>query len=265
MEKKRLFLGMEVHAPWPEVFPGGRILLEPDRHLTLAFLGDHFLPSVIDLMQDFPDPGFRVGLAGIFDHPVFLPRREPKTAGWRVLLLEQSDLFLTFQRRLCHWLEEEGLSNGPDRGEYLAHVTIARSPFVIHEWKKAFQPLPLFLKSIHLCESLGLSRYNVCWTHEILAPFEGKEHMADLAFTIRGETTQQLFIHAILALAFHFPPLIDYMEQIEPHGLDDLIFQLNHMIARADADEGSPFKAVSYHSAMIERENILEWEMIVDV
>lgn len=265
MEIKRLFLGMEIVAPWPQTYPDGRILLESDRHLTLVFLGDRDLPSIISLLQEFPDPGFRVGLAGLFDHPIFLPHDEPKTAGWHVCILEQKELFLNFQQRLREWLEKKGLSLSEPNGEFLAHVTIARQPFVIHEWKRAFQQLPLFLKNIQLCESLGLSHYKICWSHEILAPFEAKEHTADLAFLIRGENNEQLFIHAALALAFHFPPLIRYLEECKPLEFDELIFQLNQIIARADAAEGCPFKAVSYHSAMIHRGKVLEWEMIIDV
>jgi len=265
MENKRLFLAMEVFSPWPQLFPNGRILLESDRHLTLLFLGENHLPSILNLLQEFPDPGFRVGLAGIFDRPIFLPDLQPKTAGWHVHLLEQKDLFHAFYRRLRQWLEEKDFAFREQKNEFLAHVTIARQPFDIQEWKNSFHKLPLYLKNIHLCESLGLSRYNICWTHEILAPFEGFEHTADLAFLIRGETDEQLFIHASLALAFHFPPLIRYMDEIKPQGIDEMIFQLNLLIARADAEEGCPFKAVSYHSTMIKRANIIEWEMIVDV
>lgn len=265
MELKRLFLGVEVIVPWPEEFPEGRILLESDRHLTLVFLGDCDLPSMINLLQEFPDPGFHIGLAGMFDRAVFLPDSHPQTAGWHVRLLEQKEVFLGFCQRLRRWLMEKGLSIREEKEGFLAHVTIARQPFAIHEWKKMFKILPLFLKNIHLFESLGGSRYKICWTHEILAPFETKEHMADLAFLIRGKTNAQLFIHAVLALAFHFPPLIRYLEEIEIVGMDEMIFQLNRIVARVDAAEGCPFKAVSYHSAMVNRENMLEWEMIVDV
>jgi RNA 2',3'-cyclic 3'-phosphodiesterase len=265
MKNKRLFLGMEVIAPWPSEFPNGRILLEPERHLTLFFLGDRELPDMINLMQEFPDPGFRIGLAGIFDRPIFLPNHEPKTAGWHVRLLEQNELFLDFHQRLCRWLEEKRFSSRDPKGGFLAHVTIARQPFVIQDWKKAFCPLPLFLKNIHLCESLGSSHYKICWTHEILAPFETLEHMADLAFLIRGETYEQLFIHAALALSFQFPPLIHYVEKNMPQEMDELIFQLNQIISRADAAEGCPFKAVSYHNAVNSPAKIMEWEMIVDV
>jgi RNA 2',3'-cyclic 3'-phosphodiesterase len=233
--------------------------------LTLFFLGDCDLPSMVKLMQKIPDPGFRIGLAGIFDRPVFLPDIQPKTAGWHVRFLEQKTVFLDFRERLRRWLEAQGVQLCVENGEFLAHVTIARQPFEILEWKKAFQKLPLFLKNIHLCESLGRSHYEISWSHQILAPFERKEHMADLAFLIRGETYQQLFVHAALALAFHFPPFIRYLEEEEIHGMDELIFQLNRVVARADAAEGCPFKAVSYHSVMVERENMFEWEMIVDV
>jgi RNA 2',3'-cyclic 3'-phosphodiesterase len=265
MEKKRLFLGMEVIAPWPQSFPDGRILLETDRHLTLLFLGENDPATIIHLLHDFPDPGFRLGLAALFDRPVFLPHREPKTAGWHIRFLEQKEFFLDFRKKVKGWFLEKGLDIHEPTENFLAHVTIARPPFVIQDWKKAFQPLPLFLKNIQLYESLGSSHYKICWSHEILAPFEAIEHTADVAFLIRGTSFEQLFIHAALALAFQFPPLTRYGEEVKPQGLDELIYQLNLIVARADAAEGCPFKAVSYHSVMSDRENMLEWEMIVDV
>lgn len=264
MEMKRLFVGMQAVAPWPETFPNGRVLLEVDRHLTLAFLGDCNLSSVIDSFQRFPNPGFQIGLAALFDHPVFLPHREPKTAGWHVRLLEKNSQFSDFCHRVWQWLREIQ-ADFEEPKEFLTHVTVARQPFVIREWKQSFQPLPLFLKNIYLCESLGFSRYDVQWSHEILSPFEVIEHTADVAFIIRGQTFDDLFIHAALALAFQFPPLMNYLQETVVHGMDELIYQLNHLIARTDAAEGCPFKAVSYHCSMENRENILEWEMIVDV
>ena len=99
MEMKRLFLAMEVIAPWPEEFPEGRVFLETDRHITLVFLGNCDLPLTIQILQEFPDPGFQIGLAGIFDRPVFLPDFHPNTVGWHVRLLEKSDRFFYFRQK----------------------------------------------------------------------------------------------------------------------------------------------------------------------
>jgi len=266
MDIKRLFFGMEVVSLWPEDWPAGRVLLEPDRHLTLAFLGDNHLPALMSRLETFPDPGFQIGVAAIFDRPVFLPQREPRTAGWHVHFLEQKGLFIDFQKRLIVWLKEQGLSPRENHDEFLPHVTIARAPFVINEWKEAFVKRPLFLKNIHLCESLGSSRYQIHWSYPMIAPFEAIEHTADLAFLVRGQNYSELFLHASLALSFEFLPLIQYVEPISAAGINEVVMSLNELIARVDENEGCSFKAVSLHSQVCQKAgSIMEWEMIVDV
>lgn len=264
MEDKRLFLGMEVLASWPDEMPAGRILLESDRHLTLVFLGNANLPRIQTLLSTLPAVPFKIGLSGYFDHPVFLPRMHPHTAGWHVQWFEEGENFAHFQKEIVFWLKKKGLSLRKENDEFFPHVTIARSPFRIHEWKQAFQKRPFFLGNLHLCESLGYSRYEVCWTYPILAPFEEKEHTADITFLIRGKTMRQLHLHAQLALSFHSPLFLDYFSFEPVEDLQEIIQSLNRMIGRMDQKQGSPFKAVSYHGTVV-RGNTLEWEMLVDV
>lgn len=264
MENKRLFFGFEVVSPWPEALPSGRAILESDRHLTVAFLGDSNLPEVIDRLATFPPLPFQIGLCGIFDRPIFLPHRSPNVAAWNIRWLENEELFLRFQKDLVGWLQENGLHPREQAGKFLSHVTIARKPFVIHEWKKDFETRPLFIRNLHLCESLGSSRYKVCWSYPILAPFEEKEHTADIAFTVRGTSFQDLSLHAQLALSFYFSPLTDYFSFEEVRSLDEIVQLLNAMIGKVDQEIGSPFKAVSYHGTIVKTE-VMEWEMIVDV
>lgn len=260
MEVKRLFFGMEIVAPWPDVLSPGRILLEEDRHMTIAFLGDCDLVKIEEMLVSFPKPPFGLGIAGIFDRPIFLPHRIPRVAAWHVHFLEQKEEFLQFQKELVSWLKELNIKEG----EFLPHVTIARSPFKISEWKHSFKKLPMVLKDIHLCESLGYSKYKIRWSFPILAPFEEMEHTADIAFHIRGKTFAQLHLHAQLALSFHFPDFIGYFEEREVNSQEEIVQSLNASIARADAEQGCPFKAVSFHGEIQEGE-FLEWEMIVDV
>jgi RNA 2',3'-cyclic 3'-phosphodiesterase len=264
MENKRLFFGFEIISPWPEELPPGRILLEEDRHLTVAFLANSDLDRLTDLLGSIPTLPFKMGFSGIFDRPVFLPHHSPNVAAWHIRWLEGEETFCRFQKDLASWLNENGFHPRENDGEPLPHVTIARRPFVIHEWKEAFEKRPLFIKNLHLCESLGSSHYKICWSYPVLAPFNEKEHTADIAFTVRGESITQMLLHAELALSFHFPPLVDYFSFQEVGSLDEVIQQLNAIIGKADQEIGSPFKAVSYHGNIVENE-ILEWEMIVDV
>ncbi len=237
----RLFFGMEVFCPWPEEFPNGRILLEDDRHLTLAFLGDsNRMPD----LASFPKPPFSVGLCGIFDNPLFLAH----VVAWHIHWLE--DGILECYKQLVEWL---GLKD-----RFLSHVTIARKPCDEAGWKQAFQPLPLYVKNINLYESLGNSKYRVTWQYPIQAPFDEIEHTADLAFRVRGN----LFLHAQLALAFHFPPMIRYFDFRKILEGDAIVSALNGLLAKADSEIGCPFKAISFHGTQKSSD---EWEMIVDV
>jgi RNA 2',3'-cyclic 3'-phosphodiesterase len=262
MEDKRLFFGFEVISPWPETMPTGRVLFEADRHLTIAFLGNANLTELTGALNSLPPLPFKIGLAGVFDKPVFLPRSTPNVAAWHIRWLEGKESFDQFQKDFIGWLKEKGFH--PKEGDFLPHVTIARKPFVIHEWKASFEKRPLFIQNLHLCESLGSSRYQICWSYPVLPPFEEKEHTADIAFTVRGLSLNDLCSHAALALSFQFPPLVDYIALQEVASLEEIVQSLNAMIGKADEELGVPFKAVSYHGHVANGE-ILEWEMIVDV
>ncbi|MBX7067636.1 MAG: hypothetical protein K1X28_10440 [Parachlamydiales bacterium] len=231
---------MEVFCPWPEEFPTGRILLERNRHLTLAFLGDSNMPD----LHSFPKPPFSIGHAGFFDKPLILAH----VIAWHIHWLE--DGLLDYQKQLIDWLKLK------DR--FLSHVTLARKPADEEGWKKAFSPLPLYVKNINLYESLGNSDYKIIWQHPIAAPFDEIEHTADIAFIVRGN----LFLHAQLALAFHFPPMIRYFDFREVTDLNDIVTALNQILSRVDSEIGCPFKAVSFHGTKTASG---EWEMIVDV
>ena len=265
-DNKRLFLGMEIAAPWPDELPAGRALLPPDRHLTLAFLGEAPVANAKSSLDDLPKPPFSIGLAGYFDRVVFLPKQKPNVAAWRIHWLEQEESFSIFQKELIDWAKDHFTGVRFREDAFLPHVTVARSPVNLGDWKHAFQPLPLFAWNLHLYESLGSSRYQICWTHPMLAPFEETEHTADLAFIVRGSTLSQVSLHAQLALSFHDPALLKYFSSETVSDIDAIVRQLNGLIYRADQQEGSCFKAVSYHGQLRESQTgVLEWEMIVDV
>lgn len=264
LDRKRLFFGMEAIAPWPDELPRGRILREGDRHLTLAFLGDSDFPKLTKALDRFPKPPFKTGIAACFEKVLFLPHKTPRVAAWEVLLFEESDNFSACQKMLVSWLAEQGFAPRECRGAFLPHVTLARAPFAEEDWKKKFQKLPLFLQDLHLYESLGHSEYKIVWSCRIPAPFEELEHTADIAFRIRGASLNQIYLHAQLALSFHFPLLLPYFDFSPVGTLDGAIEALNRIVAKADEEVGCPFKAVSFHGTIQEKE-CLEWEMIVDV
>ena len=250
---------MEIVAPWPLEFPSGRVLEEKDRHLTLAFLGDAELSLLVEKFSRFPPPPFRVGLPARFDRAQFLPLRKPHVAAWHVRFFEEFD----YHKVVWRWLKSEGISF---RARFSPHVTLARQPFVKEEWQRDFVSLPLYFKTIALCESFPFSHYEVRWSYPLLPPFEEREHTADIAYVIRGDDMGRLYLNAAWALAFRYPPLMKFVRMETPQTLEELIQKLNALIFRVDAAGGCPFKAVSFYGKVERRaENILEWEMIVDV
>ncbi len=260
MKTKRLFFGLEVEAPWPLHYPRGRILAEEDRHITLAFLGEtdwEELEKKLDLIPGLP---FAVGPAGIATKLLFLPERTPRVVSLDVHWLTQENALLRFQKTLADFLKIE------DKRPFLSHLTVARAPFHPQEWEKAFEMLPVIVKGFHLYESIGNLRYPSLWSKALLPAFEEFEHTADIAFHIRGQTLEELYLHAAVALGFKYPPLLAYLKPHTFADLSDVVRALGALVALTDQEKGCPFKAVSYHGEVRQdASGTLHWEMIVDV
>jgi len=265
-DQRRLFFAFKTTAPWPESLPKGRLLREQDRHLTVAFLGNADFPRMMEYLENPPQIPFKVAPSGIFDKILFLPPDNPRVVAWRIDLGEYAEAVKTFHRSFIEWLKKQGFSpSQPDR-ELLSHVTLCRSPFQFHEWRKAFTRLPVALTGFHLYESVGNLVYESRWEYPMKPPFVEIEHTADIAFIIRGENLEQIHHNAKAALAFHYPPLLRYYEQKTIESLEDLIILLNEAVTKADSKEGCSFKAVSFHGEIThEDDDTLAWEMIVDV
>lgn len=263
-DKKRLFFGFEIFAPWPLKMPSGKIIDPIHRHLTVAFLGECNYAHVQQLLKNIPLPDFKVGMVGILDHLVFLPRKHPHVVSYYPQL-ENPEPLIQYQGKLVEFLRANQCQI-EDKREFLPHISVCRSPFSEREWRKAFERLPFFMGHLNLYESLGHSTYNSLWSHKLFFPFEEYEHTADIAFKIRGENLFAIFKHALWALAFKHPSLIQYENLQNFETLDDVIRGLNQIVGEEDAKRGCPFKAISYHGELVRDSNeILEWEMIVDV
>lgn len=268
-QKKRLFFGLSVEAPWPETYPKGRLIDEPFRHITFAFLGDVKSQDTLRLCQllehDFPLTSITLGGVGKFDQLLFLPPRHPHVVAWHAALSSDSSPLIAQHDLFVDWLEKNGFSIDR-RHPFTPHVTIARDPRNEKEWIASFRPLAFVITALHLYESLGNSQYRPLFSHFFKRPFEEIEHTGDVAFCIRGRNIDELYLHAKIALSFLFPPFIRFFEEpLQEQSLESIIRNLNQKVALLDTELGCPFKAISYHTKTKESEKFIEWEMIVDV
>lgn len=249
--KKRLFFGIEMISPWPDDFPKGRILDEESRHITMAFLGNVVYE---ERLHNIPMPGWKVGRVGFFEKCIALAR----VIAWDPVFFD--DRVTLYQKELVRWLKMD------DPRGFFPHMTIAREPFDKRGWMEAFTPLPFFAGSLHLYESLGSSKYKVLWSYNVLPPFVEMEHVADIAFRVYGETAQEIYQNAGVALAFKCPEIGKFLNLKESkENVTEIVIALNDAVAKLDEEVGSPLKAVSFHGEIQEENGILVWEMIIDV
>lgn len=261
----RLFFGLEVHAPWPDVLPHGRHLAPEVRHITLAFLGEIDETRLIPHLTSLPIPTKLLGWSGHFTSVDFFPHRHPHVAAWCMEWRSERERLFDYQTQLSVWLKDLGFTL-KEGHSFNPHVTLCRSPFKEKEWRQAFQPLPFYTGALNLYQSLGHSAYKPIWTHSIHPPFIEVEHTADIAFQIFGSNKEELFRHAQLALAFKAPLFLQELDPPFPiDTLESIIKGLNWQIGQLDQKEGTPFKAVSYHGDIETKDGLLIWEMIVDV
>lgn len=265
--KNRLFFALHVDAPWPSKLPNGRLLNSNERHITLAFLGDIELSSLLPHLTDFPKPPFQLSPTGILDEVIFLPQHQHRVVAWHASFDQNQRPISEYQHLLSIWLKDRGFPPTGEHRVWLPHVTMARAPFDEAKWKEQFQPLPFVCHHIYLYESIGNLRYEPRWSHNLLQPFEEFAHTADIAYKIRGKNLEDILSHAALALTFRHSEIAAFVDQTKkPKNLQDVVHILNQAIAYADAKWGCPLKSVSYHGEITTGpDQFLEWEMIVDV
>ena len=265
MHESRFFFGFGLDTLWPEKLPFSKVIDEKNRHLTLVFLGEKTFEEIDNIKKELPFPEFETAPVAEFDKCLFLPEKKPRLVAWHVNFLEKQKQIIDFQRKLLKTLKEKGFCSN-HREEFLAHVTICRDFFDKEIWEKEFQKLPVIIKNFSLYESLGSSKYRVIWQKDFLLPFVEIEHTADIAFRVRGRNIEELKLHSFIALCFKFRPVILFHKYLrEVNTIEELIMLLNEILTKVDIERGSIFKAVSFNTKIIEKNAMLEWEMIIDV
>lgn len=261
MEEKRLFFGLEVETPWPYDYPEGKIIEEKNRHMTLLFLGDYPMDN---LCSFFPKPSFTLGPVGIFKEIIFLPKRDPKVAAYQMKFIEKEKEMFSYCEKVVEFGKKLGVKIQHE--EFLPHVSVARAPKNLGEWRKSFKQLPFMVSAIHLYESKKDSQYQSLWKFPLKKPFYEIEHTADLAYKVFAEDFATLYKHAAIALSFTFPEILPFISfDNASENTEDIVITLNEIVTHADKEIGCPFKAVSFHGKETKSENLIEWEMVIDV
>ncbi len=256
-DDKRLFFGFEVHAPWPDSLPGANTLKAKHCHLTLLYLGSTSYKKIRNLIPQMPNPPFRVGPLGVSDACLCLPKRHPDIITWHVEPFG-SDPITAYQKEVTDFLVNHGYEI--KEKQQIKHITLGRSAILKKELKKSFRPTPLYFKNLHLYESLKGNRYEPIWTHDLLPPFE---EVNKGSFTLYGESFQQVFLNAQIALAFKFPALTPFLD---PHykvrNLHDGGVRLTAIINQAYREANVPIESAFFPEEGKESKGVLTWDLI---
>lgn len=262
----RIFFALDVVSPWKEIEPPGRYIDKHLRHITLLFIGEVKEEDCNKIISSMILPKVYVGPSGIFDKVMALPFNRPNVISYRAHLFDKLEDLQKYKTELVSYVESSGVLLKEKLKTFLPHVSLCRRPFSISLWKKKFSKLPFYISKMHLYESTGYSKYRSLWSYEFIPPFKEIGHTGDIAFHIRGENFYQLFVNGFIALCFNCENLANYFIENETiENIDDVIISLNKTITVLDTEIGSPFKAVSFQSNVLNMDNYLEWEMIVDV
>jgi len=266
-EKKtnRLFIGASVVATWPELFPSDEVIKEENRHITILFFGGLDQNSK-DILMAFPKPDSILSPVGLFSKYVGLPKRSPHLVAMEGKMIAGTDLE-NYRNQISKWSEIKKIDFKKPKRPFYPHLTICRKNTNIPKWESEKIKIPFYVDGINLYQSHGNSEYEKLKTYLLIPVFEEIQHTADIAFYVRGESLQSMFINAQMALAFKCPSFLDFLEtdvKISSH--EQIIMKLNKIVANVDIEIGSPFKAVSFHGFFTKSElGYNQWEMIVDV
>ncbi|NGX56578.1 MAG: RNA 2',3'-cyclic phosphodiesterase [Candidatus Anoxychlamydiales bacterium] len=268
MEKntRKLFFAFEIETIWIDNFKNASVVDKKNRHLTLLFLGENDLNEIKKQLDLMPKLNLLLGSCGYFDKPFFLPKNNSRVAAYNAIFLEDNAKIENYQKNLYSFFlkEEFNLKNEKD---FLPHITILRKDFEKKEFEKQFKQTPFYLKSFNLYESLFHSNYKALWKMDYLAPFIELKHTADIAFEVRGKDFDSLLLHSFIALCFKEFKLLKYKKNLKKvSSIDDIIIDLNEILTLMEIDGyQASFKAISFNQKNWVKDNIIYWEMVIDV
>ncbi|WP_194848269.1 hypothetical protein [Candidatus Neptunochlamydia vexilliferae] len=127
--------------------------------------------------------------------------------------------------------------------------------------EKTFLPLPLYLKNLHLYESFKELRYEPIWTHDLLPPFKEVE---EGLFHLHGESFQQVFLNAQIALAFKCPQLLPFLDpDYQVRNLHDGGIRFCAILNEAHREGITAIRDATFPEKGKAEKGLLTWELMV--
>lgn len=258
-DEKRLLFGFEAHAPWPEVLPDLKTLKAKHRLLTLLYFGDVSYKKLHDVIRYMPKPPFRVGPVAISDACLCLPNRAPDIITWHVHHFGE-DPINDYQHQIVEYFTQNGYDF--EKKKYIKHITLGKSAALRNEMKKNFRPLPLYFSNLHLYESHKGEQYEPIWTYDLFPPFEEQK---DGQFILYGESFQQVFLNAQIALAFKCPELVPFLDpSYQVRNLQDGGIRLTTILNQAYRAIKIPIENATFPESGKQSKGLLSWPLQVE-
>ena len=257
-DTKRLLFAFEAYAPFPSNIDLSSNINGQKNHVTLLFFGDVSYKKIHETIRYMPKPSFKVGLAGLSTGLIQIPKRDPSLLTCNVDLLGTKQIDF-YQSQIMDYYTQYGFDFKGKK--FLKHITLGTSSIPDQELMGLLFPLPLYLKNLNLFEVRPGERFESIWTYDLLPPFV--EH--DLGhYVIHGESFQQIFINAQIALAFknpRFTPFIDSSYQVR--NLHDGGVMLTTLINKAYRLAGVEIEKVSFSDNGSQANGVLVWDFFV--
>ena len=186
---------------------------------------------------------------------------------WHVKWFDEEYDLGTYQKELADWLEDNDFKVRLNPKGFLPHVTLSRRPFKYHEWREAFQVLPVIIKDFQLYESVGKLRYKPLWSYHLPEPFVINKTETEYQLTLRGENLLQLFHHCLTALAFKHPEILRrYREEVSINELSDVVSNINTIIEKARKKISLPYSMLESVSEPANNgDGVLTWDVILPI
>lgn len=197
--------GLEVHSPWPEPLPKGRLFAPKCRYVNLAHTDDVEKDFLLSIISTIPKPAYSTGFVGLFKQCLFIPAQRPNYVAWEADFLNRQREIGCYQLKLKEWLAALGLISTESRRFWQPYVVMARNPD-LGAWQDSFIPLP-FCTSLFKLYQITETDCSPLWSYPQQRPFliERSENIVHIQ--VFSDNEQFLGIHMLGAIAYLSPAL----------------------------------------------------------